>query len=83
MKIGDELKKKLSKTYEPSSMVNMTFKGNDLVIKTDPEGNPILLFIGRKMPSGDIKGERFTRTLKRDAGGAVIKDHWDLKGKAN
>lgn len=83
MKIGTELQKKLSKTYEPSSMVEMTFKGNDLAFKTDPNGNPVLLFIGRKTESGTIRGERYTRTLKRDASGAIIKDHWDLKGKAS
>lgn len=83
MKIGPELKKKLSKTYEPSSMVQMEFKGNDLAFKTDPEGNPVVLFIGRKTDAGNIKGERFIRTLKKDAGGAIIKDHWDLKGKAD
>lgn len=82
MKIGDELKKKLSKTYEPSSMVEMAFKGNDLAFKTDPDGNPVLLFIGRKTESGNIRGERYARTLKRDTNGTIIKDHWDLKGKA-
>ena len=82
MPIGEELKKKLSKTYQPSSMVEMEFKGNDISFKTDPDGNPILLFIGKRDESGTIKGNRFTRTLKRDAAGQVIKDHWDLKGKA-
>lgn len=83
MKIGPELQKKLSKTYEPSTMINMEFKGNDISFKTDPEGNPVLLFIGKKDETGNIKGERFSRTLKRDSSGAIIKDHWDLKGKAS
>ena len=83
MKIGDELRKKLSKTYEPSSMIDMEFKGNDLSFKTDAEGNPVLLFIGKRDETGIIKGERFSRTLKRDTNGQVIKDHWDLKGKAS
>jgi hypothetical protein len=83
MTIGPELKKKLSKTYEPSSLINMEFKGNDLAFKTDTDGNPVLLFIGKRTESGNIRGERYSRTLKRDAGGAIIKDHWDLKGKAS
>jgi hypothetical protein len=32
---------------------------------------------------GKIKGQRYTRNLKRDKDGAVIKDHWDLKGKVS
>ena len=48
MKIGEELRKKLSKTYESSSMIEMEFKGNDLSFKTDAEGNPVLLFIGKR-----------------------------------
>ena len=83
MKIGPELKKKLSKTYQPSSMVDMEFKGNDVSFKTDADGNPVLLFIGKRNETGTIKGERFSRTLKCDASGIVIKDHWDLKGKAS
>ncbi len=82
MPIGEELRKKLSRKYAPSSMVDMEFKGNDLSFKTDDEGNPILLFIGRRDDSGTVKGERFSRTLKKDGTGQVIKDHWDLKGKA-
>ena len=83
MKIGPELTKKLSKKYEPSSMVDMEFKGNDVSFRTDPEGNPVLLFIGKRNEQGIIRGERFSRTLKQDESGAVIKDHWDLKGKAS
>lgn len=83
MKIGEELRKKLSKKYEPSALIHSQFKGNDLAFRTDAEGNPVLLFIGKKDESGMIKGERYSRTLKKDAQGVVIKDHWDLKGKAS
>jgi hypothetical protein len=31
---------------------------------------------------GKIKGERYARTLKYDREGNLIKDHWELKGKA-
>jgi hypothetical protein len=82
MKLGDELQKKLSKTYEASSMIEMRYKQNDIAFKTDADGNPVLLFIGKKNEEGQIKGERYTRTLKTDKEGKIIKDHWDLKGKA-
>ena len=64
-------------------MVSMKYKGNDLTFKTDEEGNPIVLFIGKELPNGMIRGERYTRRLKRDEKGNVIKDHWELKGKAS
>lgn len=81
MKLSERLLLKLSRKYEPSSFVSMKFRGNDLQFKTDDEGNPVILFIGRTMATGKIKGERYVRTLKRDERGFFIKDHWDLKGK--
>ena len=81
MKLNEFLLLKLSKRYEPSTMVDMKFKGKDLSFKTDDEGNPVVLFIGKAQPDGKIKGERYTRTLVRNAEGSFIKDHWDLKGK--
>ncbi|TDH26403.1 hypothetical protein EXU57_09900 [Segetibacter sp. 3557_3] len=80
--INPQLQKLLSKKYEPSTMVDLTFKGNDLSFKTDEDGNPILLFIGKRTAAGTVKGERYARTLKRDPEGKVIKDHWEQKGKA-
>lgn len=82
MALSEHLRTKLSKRYEPSAMVDMRYKGNDLRFKTDDEGNPVLLFIGKALDNGKIKGERYSRTLKRDARGLFVKDHWDLKGKA-
>lgn len=82
MKLSEDLQKKLSKKYEPSTMVEMAYKGYDLSFKTDDEGNPILLFIGKMIGKGTIKGERYARTLKKDKEGKVFKDHWELKGKA-
>lgn len=82
MKLSGELQKKLSQTYEPSSMIEMRYKGNDIAFKTDESGQPILLFIGVKTADGKVKGERYTRTIKRDRDGKLFKDHWDLKGKA-
>lgn len=73
---------KLRKKYEPSTLIHMKYKGKDLSVKTDDEGNPVVLFIGKMQGEGKIKGERYTRTLIRDRAGNLIKDHWDLKGKA-
>ena len=81
MKLNESLVLKLSKRYQPSTMVEMKFRGKDVSFKTDEEGNPIVLFIGKAQPDGKIKGERYTRRLVRDAQGFLIKDHWDLKGK--
>lgn len=82
MPLSEDLVKKLSKKYEPSSMVEMRFRGNDVAFKTDEEGNPVLLFLGRAGEDGAIRGDRYARTLKRDREGRVIKDHWERKGRA-
>jgi hypothetical protein len=83
LKLSTSLLLKLSRKYEPSSAIEMKFKGKDIFFRTDEEGNPVLLFIGKALPNGKIKGERYTRTLKSGAGGFLIKDHWELKGKAD
>lgn len=82
MALSEHLEAKLKKRYEPFAMVSMKYKGNDLAFKTDEEGNAVLLFIGKKNDQGQIKGERYARRLKKDDEGRVIKDHWELKGKA-
>jgi len=82
MKLSEPLVKKLSQQYAPSTMVDMEFKGYDLSFKTDEAGNPILLFIGKRTDNGNVRGERYARTLKYDREGYRIKDHWELKGKA-
>jgi hypothetical protein len=82
MKLSPSLLLKLSKKYQPSDMVDLKYKGKDLLIKTDEDGNPVTLFIGKVNAHGRIKGERYARTLKSDSHGVVIKDHWDLKGKS-
>jgi hypothetical protein len=81
MKLNDSLLVKLSKRYEPSSMLNMKFRGIDVAVKTDRDGNPVVVFVGKKQADGKIKGERYTRTMLRDGDGNLIKDHWDRKGK--
>jgi hypothetical protein len=82
MPLSDDLVKKMQKKYEPSSMVQMRFRGNDVAFKTDEDGNPIQLFVGRTGEDGNIKGDRYARTLKYDREGKLIKDHWERKGKA-
>ena len=81
MKVGERLLKVLNKKYDPSRMVSITFGRYDVAFKTDDEGNPILLFMGKADEQGMIKGDQFSRRLLKDASGAVVKDHWDYKGK--
>ena len=81
MKIGERLLKHLTKKYEPSRMIAFRFGRYDVATKTDEDGNPILAFVGTADERGIIKGDQFARRLVKDANGAVIKDHWDYKGK--
>ncbi len=82
MKLKEPVLKILSKQYEPSAMVDATFKRHALSFKTDEEGRPILLFIGQQDERGQIRGDRYARRLKIAEDGTVIKDHWEHKGKA-
>jgi hypothetical protein len=82
MPISERLLKKLSKQYTPGAFINMQFGSKDIAFKTDAEGNPVQLFIGKQKENGNIKGLRYSRVLIRDMEGRVIKDHWDLKGKS-
>ena len=43
MKLSPALLLKLSKKYQPSAMVGLKYKGKDLSIKTDEDGNPVTL----------------------------------------
>ena len=83
MKLGPQILKILEKKYESESMVYTTFNSHDLAFKTDSEGNPVLLFLGKKNEKGQVKGLRYSRTLMKNTVGEVIKDHWELKGKAS
>jgi len=82
MKLNEDLLKILSKIYAKSTLIDSSYKRNDISFKTDADGNPVLFFIGKRREDGTIKGERYARTLKYDKDGQVIKDHWELKGKA-
>ena len=83
MALGEDLVKKLSKKFEPSTMVSMRYRSYDLLFKTDDDGNAIQLFMGKATEQGTIKGDRYARTLKYDREGHLIKDHWERKGKAS
>ena len=82
MKLSEDLVKKLQKKYDPSTMVKLRFKGNDVAFKTDKDGNAVQLFVGKENADGIIKGFRYIRTFLQDKNGSTIKDHWDLKGKS-
>ncbi|TDE14487.1 hypothetical protein [Dyadobacter psychrotolerans] len=81
MKIGEKLLKVLNKKYPPSEFVAVRFERYDLAIKTDSDGDAVVLFIGKANQEGVVKGNRFSRVLVKDASGKVLKDHWDHKGK--
>ncbi|MBD0366657.1 MAG: hypothetical protein ICV53_11215 [Flavisolibacter sp.] len=83
MNLSDDLIKKLGKKYEPSTLLYLKHRGNDMVIKTDEEGNAIQLFLGKLKEDGNIRGDRYTRKIIRDKAGNIVKDHWDRKGKAS
>ena len=83
MPLGASFIKILSKQYEPSAFIERRFKNYDLGFKTDDEGNPIVLFLGKKNTEGNIIGERYARRLVKDKDGKIVKDHWDNKGPAS
>lgn len=83
MALSPDLIKKLSQVYAPDTMVDLTWRGQDLTVKTDAHGQAILLFIGKRTVDGKIRGERYARRLLKDASGKVTKDHWDAKGKSS
>jgi hypothetical protein len=82
MSLGPAILKLLSKKYAANAFIEMRFQRYDLGFKTDEEGNPILLFMGKKDPSGKIRSHRYSRRLVKDTHGNIVKDHWDDKGTA-
>lgn len=83
MPLSDALIKKISAKFPPGVMADLKYRGLDLTIKADEQGNAILLFIGKRMENGHIKGERYARRLLFDKAGKLIKDHWENKGKSS
>lgn len=83
MTIGEELLRKVNKTFPPGENVQFRYKGNDVVLNVDEQGNAIRMFLGKASEHGVIKGDRYSRTMKYDHNGKLIKDHWERKGKAS
>lgn len=81
--IKPTLLKILNITYEANTFISLKFGRYDIDFRTDEIGRPVLLFIGKKMENGKIKGERYARRLATDHTGKIIKDHWDHKGSAS
>ena len=82
MALSDDFIKKLKQKFEPSTTTQFRYRSNDIVVQADGEGNVIRAFIGRANDEGIVKGDRYSRTLKKDKQGKIIKDHWERKGKA-
>ncbi|HLT75401.1 MAG TPA: hypothetical protein VKZ68_09945 [Ohtaekwangia sp.] len=82
MSLGADILLRLTRRYEANSTVDFKFRGKDVTVKTDAQGNPVIAFVGKRGNDGKIKGQRYARTLKADDKGRVFKDHWDLKGTA-
>jgi hypothetical protein len=53
------------------------------VVQADENGDAFRAFIGKANKQGLIKGDRFSRTIKKDRQGNIIKDYWERKGKAS
>ena len=83
MSLNHSLIKKLQAKFEPSSMIDFKFRGNDVMVKTNQNGDALMAFIGKKLPDGSIKGDRYSRTLIYKPDGSILKDHWEMKGKAS
>jgi hypothetical protein len=84
MSISEDLIKKIrQKKFEPLTTSQFRYKTNDVVIQTDEEGNAVRMFIGKLSEEGMIRGDRYSRVLKKDKNGKIIKDHWDRKGRAS
>ncbi|MDB5023977.1 MAG: hypothetical protein JWP78_1732 [Mucilaginibacter sp.] len=81
MALGEGILKLLNKEYPASTIRETRYRDLDLAFKTDKEGRPVLLFIGKKIAPGKIRGERYVRSIVNTSDGKV-KDHWEKKGKA-
>src|SRR3546814_8330334 len=68
--------------YAPSSLSYIQHRGKDVAFKTDPDGIPVQLFIGRLKENGNIAGERYSRRIIKNSDGKIIKDHWDRDRKS-
>jgi hypothetical protein len=83
MALSDDLIKKLKRKFEPSTTTQFRYRTNDIVVQADDEGNAIRMFIGKADEEGTVRGDRYSRTLKKDREGNITKDHWERKGRAS
>jgi len=83
MPLSDDLIKKLKRKFEPSTTTQFRYRTNDVVVQSDDDGNAIRMFIGKADDEGIVKGDRYSRTFKKDREGNIIKDHWERKGRAS
>ena len=83
MELQEPIRKILSKKYEPSSLIVTRYERYDIAIKTDRDGDPMVLLVGQKDAQGQVKGERFARRLKQTLDGNIIKDRWEHKGQTS
>lgn len=81
--MDQQIQKKLSGTFEADTLITLRAKEKDITIKTDNEGKAVMAFIGKIQANGEIKGERYVRQFVKDKDGKIVKDHWDMKGKAS
>ena len=84
MPLSPRLEYKLSKVYAPSTRVDDVYNGKDISFVTNERGEPVTLFIGKRLEDGSISGERYVRKIVRAPDSDTIqKSHWDNKGKVS
>ena len=82
MNLSEDLIKKLSKVFDPSTMVQFRYRNQDVAVQTNEEGQAVKMFIGKLKDDCMVHGDRYSRVLVKDRNGVLIKDHWDRKGRA-
>lgn len=82
MPLNPMLEKLLSQEYAPNERYDTEHLGKDISYVTNKLGEPVTLFIGKRLENGNISGERYVRTIVRKPGTMdIVKSHWELKGK--
>ena len=78
---SEKLLAKLDKIYPASSRIDDSFRGNELTMITNALGQVMRVYIGKRMPGGNIAGEYYIRQVKAMEGDTIKSSHWDNKGK--
>jgi len=81
--LSPSLLSKLDRIYSPSSRIDDVFKGNDMTIITNDAGEAMHLYLGERLPNGNINGTHYVRRVKLRTGNKIVKSHWDNKGKVS